>query len=428
MALLGVSLCAIVPPAAYGQTKTWVGESIAGMVEAARWRLGNVRANASLSFSNVGYDTDVYYGYLDRAFPDFTLFASLPMQVLFPLGKKTLIEVNDRPGYNYYGKTKEERAWNNMLGGRVHINLDRVYFGAGGGLGNVRRRLSPELDINVQEKTDLIDGTILWQTSQSLSLAALYNYTRYDYGKSAFDGEELANSLNRREDFIDLIAYVQPNTKVRLFIDGQYGRYTFAETASSERNTQSYGIFAGLGFIPPGKEAGSVESASGNISLGYKRFDIIDIAYRDGSGLVGAVDVSIGFLKKTTARAYFSKDFAFSVFSDAAFYQSTSYGIGIGQRLSRKATLAYDLTFGRSTDPEDRASESSLNRDLFYINHSFALTVRLARYLGATFQAILARREIGGTGDWKNRNFFGMSLEYGSPPASIAIPVRGISR
>ena len=217
-------LCLIAfPGPALGQGRTWAGTSLAQMVEAARWRIGAFRVNASLSLANVGYDTDIYYGYLDEPVPDFTLTASVPVQVLLPLGKKVVLELNDSPQYLFYLETEKERAWNNIFGGRVHFALERFYIQAGGGLSNVRQRMSPELDVNIREKSDSLDGTILWQASKNVSLAALYGYARYDYGESEFGGIDLAEALNRKESYVDFVTYIQPSSKIRLFLDGQYG-------------------------------------------------------------------------------------------------------------------------------------------------------------------------------------------------------------
>ena len=415
------------PGAALGQGNTWPGTSLAQMVESARWRLDALRINASLSIANAGYDTDIYYGYFGEATPDFTLTASVPVQVLLPISKKAVLELNDAPQYLFYGKTERERAWNNIFSGRFHLALNKVYIQVGGGLSNVRQRLSPELDLNVRQKANSLDGTFLWQTSEKVSLAALYDYARYDYGQAALEGFDLAATLNREESFADLVTYLQLGTKVRLYLDGQYGRYAFTETTSRDRNARSYGAFGGLAFVPQAGEVGPIEPPQGSISLGYEYFDIIDPARIDGSGFVGAVDFSIGLLAKTTARAFFSRDFAFSVYSDGTFYLSTTLGAGLSRRLSRKTTFSYDASFGRSEYAQPAGAGPPEDRNYRFSSHSFDLNVRMARYLSVSFLAQLGRRSLGGMSS-RDRNFFGLSLSYGVPSGSISAPVRGLSR
>jgi hypothetical protein len=398
------------------------------MVEAARWRTGALRFNASLNLSNVGYDTDVYYGYLDEPTPDFTLTARVPFQALLPLSKKVVLEVNESPEYMFYLETEKERAWNNVLSGRIHFALEKLYVQAGGILSNVRRRMGPEFDVNVREKSDRLDGTVLWQASRSTSFAAIYEFTRYDYTDNEFSAIDLAETQNREESYFDVVTYVQPSTKIRLLLDGQYGLYTFTEPASNVRDTRSYGIFGGLDFVPREGEVGPIEPPQGSVSLGYKRFDVLDANYSDGSGFVGAVNISTGILEKTVVRAFFSRDFDFSVYSDATFYLSTAIGGGLSRRLSRKTTFGYDVNFGRSAYPIDEATGLPTSPDYSYVNHAFNLDVRLARYLSLTFQVTLNERTLGESGERESRDFFGFSLVYGAPSGSISAPARGLSR
>jgi len=146
------------PGTALGQGQTWAGTSLAEMIESARWRAGALRFNASLNLSNVGYDTDVYYGYLEEPTPDFTLTGRVPFQALLPLSKKIVLEVNESPEYMFYLETEKERAWNNVFSGRIHFALEKLYVQAGGMLSNVRHRMGPEFDVNVREKFDRLDG------------------------------------------------------------------------------------------------------------------------------------------------------------------------------------------------------------------------------------------------------------------------------
>ena len=398
------------------------------MVEAARWRVGAFRINASLALTNAGYDTDIYYGYLDEAVPDYTFSAGVPVQVLLPLSKKVVLDVFDSPQYVFYLDTNKERTWNNIFRGQVHFAFDRFYVQAGGGLSNNRQRLSPELNINVRQKEDSLDGTVLWQASRAMSLALLYGGSQFYYGDAEFGGTSIAETLNRKESYFDLVSYLQPSSRVRLFVDGQFGTYTFTEAASSFKDTRSYGVFGGLEFVPREGEARPVEPVQGSISLGYKLFDILDPLLADGSGFVGAVDISAGLFKRTTGRAFFSRDFAFSAYSSGTFFLSTTYGGGISRRMSRRATFSYDLSFSRSSYPEAAGGGMPIGQNFQYTTHNFSLNVTLARNLGITFLGTLSKRGLDEPGLGRNRNFFGLNLVYGNPSGTISAPSRGLSR
>lgn len=417
------------PDKVYGQGNTWAGTSLAQMVETAKWRLGLLRVNAALELNNVGYDSDIYYGYLDDPVPDYTFSAGVPVQLLLPVNKKVVFDILDNPQYVFYLDTKSERAWNNTFRGLVHLAFDRFYIQAGGGLSNIRQRLSPELNINIRQKENSLNGLALWQVSRAASLALLYGGSDYDYGDAEFGGTSLAETLNRKENYFDFVAYLQPSPRVRFFLDGQYGTYVFKEDTSSIRDTRSYGIFSGVEFIPRTGETRRVAGVQGSISLGYKRLDVIDPHLVDESGFVGAVNVSAGLLVRTTGRVFFSRDSQFSAYSSGTFYVSTSYGGGITRLLSRRVSILYDISFGRISYPEPETGGGVIQGANFrYTTHIFALNFRLARNLGISFLGTLGKRVLGESGQARNRNFFGFSLVYGVPTGTISAPTGGISR
>ena len=249
-AMAGVSWLMVAPGTAYGQGETRAGASLAQMIESARWRLGVFRINAALELSNAGYDSDLYSGYLAEPVADYTFSASTPVQVLVPVSKKVVIDLSDRPQYVFYLDTPRERAWNNTFRGQVHIARKNIYIQAGGGMSNVRRRLSYELDINVRQKQDSLGGLVLWQVSKRASLAFVYGSAKYDLGQAEFGGVSLSDNFNRKEDYFDFITYIEASSKVRFFVDGQYGSYAFTKVEFRFKDARSYGVFGGIEFTP----------------------------------------------------------------------------------------------------------------------------------------------------------------------------------
>jgi hypothetical protein len=53
-----------------------------------------------------------------RPFPDFTLSAGVPIQILLPVSKKIVLDLTDYPQYMFYLDTERERGWNNVFQGR----------------------------------------------------------------------------------------------------------------------------------------------------------------------------------------------------------------------------------------------------------------------------------------------------------------------
>jgi len=416
------------PVPAWGQGQTWAGRSLARLLDTAHWRMNRLRMNASFSLADAGYDSDIFYGYLDERFPDYTFSASLPIQALFPISRTVVLELDEAPQYLFYQKNARERAWNNVLSGRLHVSLDKLYVQAGGGLSDVRRRMTPELDINVRERAGSLEGIILWQASRDVSFAALGDYVRYNYGELSLGEANVAQNLNRVEGFADLVSYIQPGAHVRFFLDGQYGRYAFTEIVNRQRNADSYAVFGGLSFLPPEGDEPPAQPFQGNICVGYKYFDILNPAYPNGSGLVGLIDVSANVFKRTIARAYVSRDYAFSVFSDAAFYLSTALSGGLSYQLTTALTLNYDFAFTRGKYPQSSPLGSAADYDFRYFSHTVNLSVRFARYLEVGLQAVLGRRTVANLNQARTRNVFGLTVLYGIPAGRVEVPARGLSR
>lgn len=422
-----VLICA--PKKAYGQGNTWAGANLQQMVDAARWKFGLLRVNAAFSLVNAGYDSDVYYGHFNDPVPDFTLSAGLPIQVLVPASKKIVFDFFENPQYLYYLDSKNERAWNNTFRGRAHIAMENFYIRVGGGLSNVRRRLSPELDVNFRQKTNSLEGLFLWQASRRTSLAMVYGGADYDHEDAVFSGTNIAERLNRIENLFDLVVYLQPSARARFFLDGQYGTYALPETTEITRDAQSYGIFGGLEFIPREGELVPAARVQGSISLGYIRFDMKAPQFVDGAGLAGTVNLSVGLLRRTTTRAFFSRGFQFSVYSGASYYIATSYGAGITRLLSRRVSMSYGFSFGRSDYPEAEGGGGiPLGPSYRYTTHTVSLDIRLARNLSMTFSGTFMRRLLVEIGSAWNRNFIGFNLVYGYPPAGISTPMWGMNR
>jgi hypothetical protein len=424
------ALSALRPAAAFAQGRTWAGESLAQMVETARWKLGLLRVNGCLDIANAGYDADIYYGYLDEAVPDFTLSAGLPVQLLVPLSEKVVVDLYDFPQYLFFLDTKKERAWNNRFRGQTHLALERVYLQAGGGLSDVRNRLSPELDVPVRERTNRLDGLVLWQASRTTSLAAIYGTADHDFGDASFEGTDIARALNRKESFFDLTAYVQPRSRVRFFLDGQYGIYDFIDDGEEvSRDAHSYGVLGGFDIIPRQGELVESLGIEGSLSLGYMKFDMKDPRFIDGSGLTGAVDLSVEIRRRTSVRTHFARGYQFSVYAGASFFVTTVYGGGLTRQLSRRAFIRYDLSFGRISYPASalggEVPEGFFSR---YTTHTVSAEVRLSRDLAMTFFATLGKRKLENSDLTGDRNFFGINLIYGRAPARISAPARGMAR
>lgn len=425
-----VILILCVPQSARGWGNTWMGASLENLVNLARWKAGSLRYNAALRINNVGYDSDIYFGNTTNRVPDYTLGAGIPFRLFLPIKKKVVFDISEDPQYLFFLKTKKERALNNDFSGNLHFVFDRIYLRGEAGFLNIRQRLSPELTVPIRQKESIFGGLALWQVSKGASVALQYRSSTYRYDNPPDSSFNISETLNRREDFLNITAYLQQVSRTRFFLSGQYGSYVFAEAASSFKDSRSYGVYGGVEFLPSPEGRREDRGIQGTINLGYMRLDVLAPQTKDFSGLAGNTSVSIGVFKLTSVRGFFSRDMQFSAYSSLAYFITTNYGGGLSRLLSRRARLEYDLSFYRGAYPTELAGEGSppQNALLRYTNHSLGLFVQLQRDLEFSLIANLSTRGGYAALPGGKHYFIGCSLIYGIPAVGVPTMANPFSR
>jgi hypothetical protein len=423
--LFAIFVLSVVQDQAFAWGATWMGASLEQMVNAARWRAGAFRYNAAFRLDNAGYDSDIYFGMMANPVPDYTITAGPDIQIFLPLKKTIVFDVSEFPRYVFFFDTKQERALNNMFAGRVHFVFDRFYIQAGGGLIDAKQRLSTEVNLNVRLKEDDLTGLVLWQASRETSFALQYRTATYNYENLTSGAVNISESLNRQESSVSFTAYLQQHSKTRFYLDGEYGSFTFAETISHFKDARSYGVYGGVEFLPSAEGQGQTTGVSGSINLGYKRLDVLGHGAKDYSGLAGNTGVSIGIMRFTAIRAFFSRGPQFSAYSGLSYYLQTIYGVGLARSLSRKTALTYDFYYGRNEYPGGemiggKVSGKKLDK---YMAHSIGLNFRLGRALGLNLMANLGKRDSEfGPRPTSSHYFIGFSLTYGYSSGGLSMP------
>jgi len=402
-----------------------MGAALEQMVTAARWKVGAFKYTAAFRLDNGGYDSDIYYGMMANPVPDYLITAGPDVEIFLAIKKRIVFDVSESPRYVFFFNTKRERALNNSLAGRVHFIFDRFYIQAGGGLIDAKQRLSTEVNLNIRLKQDDLTGLILWQASKETSFALQFRRAEYQYENLTSEAINISGNLNRREDFIILSAYLQQHSKTRFYLDGEYGSFAFTETIAHFRDARSYGIYGGIEFLPTAEGGGQTAGIRGRINLGYRRLDVLSHGAKDYSGVVGNTSVSIGIMRFTAIRAFFSRGPQFSAYSGLAYYLQTVYGIGLSRSLSRRTALTYDFYYGRNEYKGGEAigDEVSGNRLDKYMAHSIGMSFRLSRVLELNLIANRAKRDSAfGPRPTSERYFIGFSLTYGYSAGGLSMP------
>ncbi len=387
--------------------KTWMGLALQQAVSSARWKLGPLRINPVLYLTDAGYDTNLYYGYQGSSIKDYTVTVGPGFSVFLPIKKKIILQIVESPRYVYYHETKKERTWNNYLDARVNFALNRVFMSIGGKLTSARQRWGTEVDIRPRRREGSYEGTLLWQATRKTSFFIQGSRTSYDYENLVFDAFNLRDRLNRREDRLSFRSYYQLSYRARLFLQGEYGSFTFKNQAPLKKDSRSYDLSAGLEFAPRGVVRGQVR-------FGYKIFEPLERTRKAFRGLAGDSRISVRLLRPLTIRASYARDTQFSIWYDNSYYIESMAGAGASLYLFKKVRLDYDYWDGRNRYPESQAvapGAQAKRRDDYRI-HSVGLYFRLKKNIGAGLIANRWNRDSNINWEIAKRDFVGMNLTY----------------
>lgn len=424
--LFAVILLGPIPSRAFGQGQTWLGQMLEQSMNSAWRRAGALRYNAALQIDSAGHDSDIYFGMFDKPVSDYMFTIGPDLLIFLPVKKRLVFDIADSPRYIFFIKSVQERSLNNVFNGNLHVIFDKIYIQVGVALDNAKQRLNSELNLNVRLNTNEYSGLILWQASRETSFALRYQESKYTYENLTSETTNIRASLDRTESFVRLQAYLQQRAKVRFYLSGEYGTYTFANTLSSFKDSRSYGAYAGAEFVPPaGGYEGETTGMRGGISLGYKRLNIIDPSLKDYSGLAGNAAVSLGIMRFTAVRLFFLRGPQFSAYSDRIYYIQTAYGAGLSRALSRHFSFTYDFSYSKSDYPVLEAIDiNPADASSFrYWTHAFRLSFRLRKDLQLNLLADIARRNQSSTiRPVSHRAFIGFGLTYGYPGGSFSLP------
>jgi len=399
--LMAISIGLICVEKSYAWGKTWLGRDLEWQIRNAGFSVGPLRLKTQFVLSNVGFDSNVYYGATAEPVKDYTFTAGPAFNVYLPLKKKIIFHVYESPQYVYFKETARERTWNNYFLGEVYFVFNRFVASAGVGRSEAKQRWNTETDIPIFRKEDSVQGSIFWQPAKMTSFNFSYRMARYNYGESGIEGYFYAEKLNRDETYFNFTAYREITSRTRFFLDAEYGFFEFANP-STMKNSNSYEASGGFEFSPFGK-------IRGRVKIGYKYFDSIWPQRKDYRGIVGDSSISIKLMRPLAIRASYRRDVQFSVWYDNTYFLESRAGAGASVYISRNIRLDYDYNRGRNDYPQELGVQKRLDD---YQIHAVGIYFRLREN---TALGIIASRWVRDSNlDWEDddRNFVGFNLTY----------------
>lgn len=418
--LLCLSVFIISPIPARAQGTNWMANAVLGMLRAAPWKMGPLRGYRAFSLGNAGYDSDIYYGFQEEEYPDFTFTAGPAFQWLVPLKKLIIFDSYQSLQGAFYVKNEKERAFNFRTNNQVHFLFKKAYGKTAFSYNNTRRRFSPELILNIRQEEIAWNSLFLWQFSRSGAVAWQLSTSRFNYRNAEYEGLSIDRELNRREIYADTFLYFQPNPRYRFFLNGQMGFYNFKYIESRIRDSRSYAVLGGLEFTPELSPTGA--TFQGGFSVGYIYLDPKSPLYEAASDLVGNGSVTINLSRSLSLRGYYARGFSVSIYSTFLHYLSTTYGGGFIFRLSNKVSLGNNLTFGQAEYPLGKEGQETAPTYKF-TTLSANIGIRLGREWNLSLFGNMSQRKILPAERKLNRFFIGFNLTFGSIPGENALPI-----
>jgi hypothetical protein len=408
--LLGTFLCLAViigAKEANAWGKTWLGIALRHAVDTAKWNLGPFRIDPTFYLSDLGYDSNLFYGHGGSAVKDYTVTVGPGLNIFLPIKNKVIFQIYESPQYAYCYRTKSERTWNNYFNAKVSLALNKIFISAGKGLTDAKQRWNTEIDIRSRLKQDSWEGSLLFQATKRTSFYVRGTQTTFRYENLFIGPFNIRDRLNRREDRLSLLAYYQFSRRTRLFFEGEYATYKFLEDVSRYKNSQSHGYFAGFEFSPLG-------IIRGRISLGYKSLEPQGQEMTRFKGLCGDSSASVRLLRFLVVRGSYSRDIQFSLWYNNAYYLESLSGVGLSFYVSKQIRLDYDYKAGKNRYPViDLGNPGrSVKRRDDYLIHSIGIYFRLKKNVAIGLIANRWNRDSNLEWEKDDRDFIGANITY----------------
>jgi len=393
--------------AATVSAETWKGLDLERKLRETPWHFGPFRIQPQLVISNAGVDSNVFYDPSDPI-KDFTLTAGPAATIYLPIHRKFVLSAYGSPQYVWYSKTEQERTWNYYFSGAAQLSLKNVFFSVEGLYSDARERWNTEIDIRPRRTEVGYGGSALvkmaWKTSFSLG----YRTVKYDYASVVYgDNFDVRERLNRQESYANLSFHYQASSQRRIFLDFEYGDYSFEFTPQAAvSDSRSGAAYAGIEFSRLGRRV------RGRVRVGYKKFDVRAADGPDYQGIVGDSQLSIRLAKPFVIRGSYVRDVRFSLWYNNPYYIESRPGAGLSVYPVSFLRFDYDYSIGRNRYPEVGGGGPDVKRLDEYSVHSGGVYFRVRKTVALGFIASWWVRDSNLDAEDDKRTFFGVNLTY----------------
>lgn len=333
----------------------------------------------ALSITNVGYTSNIY-SYQDIEEPDWTADVGINLSAAAILKDRFILMVDEFPYYSFYGKNKNEEAFNNKFQFTVYTHLGPFNLNYRLNLNYIRERPNSEFGFRARRKDRNHAFSIDYGRYDRfyVNLYAARNQMEYmderyleDYDLSHLDREDLlvGIALNKRIF-----------SRTRLSLNYEYYEYRFLQAPGNDGTGGK--LLLGVDFPEIGR-------LKGLLRFGLKSFFPENPGYEDYLKPFGSGSLSIRMLRRFKFHFNYLVDNFFSFWRGDQYFDERSFGAGVEYYLSRRIKVGYryrtgNLSFKNLTDGIETRKDDYYSAGLFigvriFRNMGIALTYTVYR-------------------------------------------------
>ena len=366
-----------------GQTYRTFRSELERITEQARWRLGRIWIDPSLSFS-FQYDSNIY-GASEQNEPvsDYVATTSIPLTFYLISGDWLMFSFLASPQYVHFFEISSERALNASYSPGLRMLLFNNFVLSGEyQFSRTKERWLAEVETRVTREIQGWSSSLFYETSRSTSIGLSFSDLDISYEDASVGDTEsdILRGLNRNEKISRLEFYYRIFSDSSFFTVLDYSDYAFKDPESKNKDSYSYQFDLGVRFPRLGR-------ARGILSLGYKKFVPKQEGWRQFSGIVGNTNLELR-VRSFNFRLLFQIDTPFSYSTNNVFYLEYRFGTGISYHLTSSIRLDYDFTYGENDYPEidlalapDGSIQAIKKKDT-YRTHAGSIVIRVVRNTG----------------------------------------------
>jgi len=321
----------------------------------ASMHFGSLSMTPRAGIRDVGIDTNVLNASGDPQ-KDFTATFATGADAWWTVSRARVTSKTDA-GWVYYQQLADQRSFDLNEQARLDVVLAQFVPYVLGGYDHSRQRPNLEIDARALHTTTSGGFGSVIRLGSRTTFDGSAAWRKFEFTEDqSIEDVQLARALNRTEQEVSgsVRVSVTPLTTAVLTIADEHDRFVF----SPIRDSNSVRVLPGFEFKP-------FALIAGKVAVGYRRFDALDAAVPDYSGLIASIDASYTMREMTRFGFSFNRDVEYSFEVTSPYYLSTGGSVTVTQalgpdwmligRLSRTG-LAYRALAGLGGSAADLAS------------------------------------------------------------------------